>query len=171
MRFSVLSLFIATVTFGSAQTVSNGLLPAKHIRTLKRLQMRWHVPSYLPIGTRFKNFRIEDTKSRAQTWGQITYDNPKSRSSLTIQFASDGLGDIFFTDQNGETYEPTSGISFKAKFGAGRLEQVKNKYLDEVVMQWMELPGKGYPKFISAIGRNMSLGEMKKVVESLRPVK
>lgn len=169
----IAALFLVLlVAIAAAQTTdgSKSKIGAANVAKLRKLKMKFALPTYLPSGYKFKSMRIEEPNDPVTLMVSLQYTNSKTKGDLIVQMCSDGIGDVFFTMPNGDTVEPNGHLNWKSPaIGAGVIETyVKGRYR-EWHLNWIEFKTK--PTFLSIIGHNMSAVEGKKVVESMRWLK
>jgi hypothetical protein len=167
---SLLLLLLFAVSMAQTTDGARSGVGSANIAKLRKLKMRFALPTYVPAGYKFKAMKIEEPNDPVMLTLTIEYRNAKTKSDLIVQMCSDGIGDVFFTLPGGDTVEPTGEMKWKSSIlGSGIIETyVKGKYR-EWHLNWIELKQK--PIFLSVIGHNMSASEGKRVIEGLRWLK
>jgi hypothetical protein len=157
-----------------AQTTSGNAsrMTAQQLSKLRATKRHFLVPTYVPAGFKVKRFGLESPKDPVMLSWILTYENPKTKASFTVQMCSDGIGDVFFDLPGGDVVEATGHKDLKSKvLGEASVEEyVKGKHRLWHV-NWVELGSKAVPKFIALIGEKMSSAEGKKIVLGLRWLK
>lgn len=163
MRIAFAAILVTSIC--QAQTS----LPAAKVAQLKRLGLHWLRPAYLPIGFKLKSMTLQETQSKLEAYGDLTYTKPGTKEKIVIQFASDGLGDIFFPDDGSTTLPKSTYLKFRSiALGSGTIEHASGKGWDTTMMQWQEIRPNRFPKFVSVIADFVKPAEVKRVIESLR---
>lgn len=138
-------------------------LSATDLAQLRKLKHVIYLPSWIPRGFRGK-VSVNMDKDPIQCFYSVVYS--KGKSSFTLQTASEGIGDIFLEDGNGEL--PASIVKVKNPvFGLIEIEFDK-KTKSQFVVNWMERKGTALPHYVGVLGSKMELSDAKRIVGSLR---
>jgi hypothetical protein len=168
MKSALSLLFFLAIALVSAQTTdgAKSQMGAANLSKLRRLKMKFAVPTYVPAGYKFKSLEIEEPNDPVLLTVSIRYVNSKTKGELIVQMCSDGIGDVFFTLPNGDTVEPTGQLAWKSRaLGNGIIETYTKGRFREWHLNWIEFKSK--PNFLSVIGHSMSAAEGKKFMEGL----
>jgi hypothetical protein len=172
MRKLLPFLLVLLAAIAAAQTTdgSKSQMGAANLAKLRKLKMKFAIPTYVPAGFKFKSMQVEEPNDPVMLMLSIRYVNPKTKGEVVIQMCSDGIGDVFFTMPDGDTVEPNGELAWKSPaLGKGVIETyTKGKYR-EWHLNWIEFKTK--PLFLSVIGHNMTAAEGKKFIEGLRWLK
>ena len=103
-------------------------------------------------------------KDPIQCYYSVVYS--KGKSSFTLQTASEGIGDIFLEDSNGELAAAVVKVR-NPVFGTIEIEFDK-KTKSQFVVNWMERKGTALPHYVGVLGSKMELADAKRIVASLR---
>ena len=146
-------------------------ISAKFRATLAAQKLRIVVPTWLPKGFKLIEAHLEPNPKPELRDVWLTYRRPGG-AEITIQFASDGIGDPFFDLPDGDTLEATGSVKGKSPiFGPFELNYVSKGQISMWHTTWYELKQKGYPTFVMAMGDHLSTPDAKRLVESLRWLK
>jgi hypothetical protein len=138
---------------------------ATQMRELRTTHQNVYLPSFMPKGMK-ASLNVEVNKQDAtRSSYQVTYSNGKSK--FTIQSASEGIGDVFLEDEQGNELESAYVKVRSRLFGSIEIEYDK-KTKRQFVVNWIEMPKKQMPRYIAMFGNDISLETAKKIVASVR---
>lgn len=161
------SISLAQVTDGKTAQLSPKLLAR-----IKKTKYRVLVPTYLPAGFRIKTADLAIDKSPDLTNWYLSYENPKTKAMITIQMASEGLGDPMFDLPNGDVADPTGSIWAKNPIlGKVNLEYLVKGPIRMSQCTWYDASKTTYPRVVMIFAHNVDAKVTKKVLESLRWLK
>jgi hypothetical protein len=164
---STLLLFVL-FCFGLAGAQSG--VPAKDLARIRRTKLHFLLPSYIPAGFRVAKVELDTNKDPMLVNLSITWK--KGKSHFTLQQCSEGIGDLMMSVPNGDTVEPQGTYTFHHKlWPKGPVDYYVKGSTRLWAVNWQELPGKSYPRFVSAIGEGMNAREGVQIMESLRRLK
>lgn len=174
-RFASILFVLLLSTFAAAQSLTTSgaiaLISAKQKANLNANQLRLVAPTWIPAGFKLSSLSIEKDKDPVLRYA--TYRYAKGKAKITIQFASDGIGDPFFDLPGGDTTEPDGYVIGKnAILGEFQLDYVKRAGLPTMWhTNWYELKQKGHPKYVMIFGEGLPIADGKRMIESLRWLK
>lgn len=173
IRAAFTALLLATALVASAQTTSgaSARIPKNELAKVRKSKYRVLVPTYVPPGFVAKA-NLELDKEAALTNWVLRYSHPKTKATITIQMASDGLGDYIFSTPDGDTTEPTGSIFGKSPvFGKFELMVVKKPKYNMTATTWISTSTRTYPNYTMVYSDGVKAGTVKRVIESLRWLK
>lgn len=173
LRPALLTAFLLLVSYVSAQT-TNGVasrVPKAELAKVRKSKYRVVVPTYVPAGFLVKA-NLELDKEAALTNWVLRYTHSKTKATITIQMASDGLGDYIFSTPDGDTAEPTRSIFGKSPvFGKFELMVVKKPKYNMTATTWISTSTRTYPNYTMVYSDGVAEGTVKRVIEGLRWLK
>jgi hypothetical protein len=163
----LLLLLVASVAFAQTTSGKTSGLSNAQLKRLRATKLRYLVPTKVPRGFKVARFELEPHKDPIMVHFSITYKKGSSR--IIIQMSSEGLGDLFF-DEDADKGKPHGTLTWRSSLFK---EDWTIEYQTEQAqrhwhIQWIELPGKHFPRHLSAIGYGCEPWVGKQMLESLR---
>ena len=154
------SIGIAILSAFAFASSSSGLTHSQ----LAKLRKVGHVviPTYIP-----PHFRVTKVTTDKGEY-DIEYAGPHG-AELTVQMASEGLGDIpIGVEADEKTLKSTTLKVHNPVFGTQSMDVATAKNAHEFAVNWVDLGEKANPRDLSIIGRNMSAAVGAKIWQGLR---
>lgn len=140
-------------------------ISAKQWAELQTTEQDIYLPTYVPSGFSTA-VHVEVGKEPDLTSYSVDY--VCAGKEFWIQTASEGIGDVFLTDADGNDVEPQGAFTAKTKlFGTVEVGFHQSRELRWVV-NWLETPTKSRPHFVSLAGTGFARETVKRIIQSIR---
>jgi hypothetical protein len=171
VRLFLAFFILLAACFSTAQTTDGrkSRIPSANLKAVKKTKFRVLVPTYVPVGFRVQSCGLSDDPEPILAVWRISYQNPKTKASVVLQMASEGVGDPMFDLPNGDVVEPNGSIWARSPIlGKVEVMYVKKGKLRMANCTWYDVSKKTFPRLAMMVSHGVEPSEIKKMIESLR---
>ena len=187
-RFNRTTLWFVVCVFIFLSSAARST-PELTLDDLRKLEIIWFVPSYLPKGFRLQRVDItyddagpDEPKRQFPLYSVVYSDDPRNGATFSIESAREGIGDrnLMDDEQNAEETEIKSPFGpmyliYRPKGKNGRKDEIKANWVSDANMNAETAKGMdSHPilgRFHGFSATGITLAEFSKIVESLRPIR
>lgn len=170
--FALLVLAAAVVAPAQTTDGKKSLVPDFALREVRKTKFRVLVPTYVPAGYVVDFAGLKKDKEPILNDWSIAYVNRKTKTTITVQMASEGLGDPIFDLPTGGEKEKNGSIWAQSPI-LGKVEVMwaTKGSLKMAACTWYKTKTKTYPRYAMIMSEGVDAKEIKKMIEGLRWLK